>query len=300
MAWQLTEDLETFLTAAGGFLRARAAANTVILTAAELIRAKGAAAYGDASPLFGWRAGPGGTVAAAFLHTPPFSVVLTDMPDTAAAELAADLTSRGHQTPGVNAMPRPGAAFAAAWQERTGQPARTGMRMRLYALGTLLPPDPPPPGAARTADAADRDLMVAWLDAFKDEAQPAGPNESERVVNDRIGWGGLVLWEHEGRPVSLAGRNPAAAGQARVGPVYTPPELRGRGFGGAATAAISQAALDDGAEGVVLFTDLANPTSNTLYQRLGYRPVSDWTVLRFGPPNNDDHGDLALPGAPLP
>ena len=68
------------------------------------------------------------------------------------------------------------------------------------------------------------------------------------------------------------------------GPVYTPPDLRGRGFGGAATVAVTRAALADGAEGVVLFADLANPASNTLYQRLGYRPVSDWTVLRFGGP----------------
>ncbi len=282
MAWQLTENLETFLAGAGGFLRARAAQNTVMLTAAELLRAKGPAAYGDATPLFGWLAEPGGTAAAAFLHTPPFPAVLTGMTAEAAAGLAADLAARGYQPPGVNAMPGPAAAFAAAWQDHTGQPAHTAMRMRLYALGTLLPPDPPPPGTARTADAADRGLMLAWLDAFKDEAQPGGPNESERVVNDRIGFGGLVLWEHEGRPVSLAGRNRSAAGQARVGPVYTPPDLRGRGFGGAATAAVTQAALDGGAEGVVLFTDLANPTSNTLYQRLGYRPVSDWTVIRFG------------------
>jgi predicted GNAT family acetyltransferase len=282
MAWQLTEDLETFLTTAGGFLRARPAANTIMLTAMELLRAKGPAAFGDVTPLFGWLASSDGIVAAAFMHTPPYPVVLTDMTGAAAAELAADLVSRGHQAPGVNATPGPGAAFAAAWQERTGQAARTGMRMRLYALGTLLPPDPPPPGTARIADATDRDLLLAWLNAFKDEAQPAGPNETERVVNDRIGWGGLVLWEHEGRPVSLAGRNRPAAGQARVGPVYTPPGLRGRGFGAAATAAITQAALDDGAEGVVLFTDLANPTSNTLYQRLGYRPISDWAVLRFG------------------
>jgi predicted GNAT family acetyltransferase len=286
MAWQLTEDLETFLNAAGGFLRARPAANTIILTAAELLRAKGAAAYGDATPLFGWQAEPDGTVVAAFLHTPPYPVVLTDMTGAAAAGLAAALAGQGRQAPGVNAMPGPGAAFAAAWQAHTGQAARTGMRMRLYALGTLLPPDPPPPGQARVATAADRDLMLAWLDAFRDEAQPPGPDESERVVNDRIGWGGLVLWEHEGRPVSLAGRTKAAAGQARVGPVYTPPQLRGRGFGGAATAAVTQAALDGGAAGVVLFTDLANPASNTLYQRLGYRPISDWAVLRFGSPSS--------------
>jgi predicted GNAT family acetyltransferase len=84
--------------------------------------------------------------------------------------------------------------------------------------------------------------------------------------------------------VSLAGRSRPAAGQARVGPVYTPPDLRGRGFGAAATAAVTQAALDDGAEGVVLFTNLANPTSNGLYQRLGYRPISDWAVIRFSAP----------------
>jgi len=154
------------------------------------------------------------------------------------------------------------------------------MRMRLYALGRLLPPDPPPPGTARIADATDRDLLLAWLNAFQDEAQP-GPSETERVLNDRVGWGGLLFWEHEGRPVSLAGRSRPAAGLARVGPVYTPPDLRGRGFGAAVTAAVTQAALDGGADGVVLFTDLANPTSNTLYQRLGFEPVCDWAVLTF-------------------
>ena len=127
-------------------------------------------------------------------------------------------------------------------------------------------------------------LAATVVDEATNQAGPEGPNESERVVDDRAGNGGLILWEHGGRPVSVAGRNRIAAGQARVGPVYTPPDLRGRGFGGAATAAITQAALDDGAEGVVLFTDLDNPTSNTLYQRLGYRPISDWAVIRFAAP----------------
>ena len=69
----------------------------------------------------------------------------------------------------------------------------------------------------------------------------------------------------------------------RVGPVYTPPELRGRGYAGAATAAASQAALDAGVRQVVLYTDLANPTSNALYQRLGYRPVEDRVIFSFTP-----------------
>jgi RimJ/RimL family protein N-acetyltransferase len=285
MAWQLTGDLETFLGAAGGFLRDRSAQNTIMLVAAEALRARGAAAFGDGTPLFGWRPGPGGTIGAAFLHTPPYPVVLTDMTDAEAGDLGAELARRRHCTPGVNAMPRPGAAFAAAWREHTGEAARTGMRMRLYALDRLLPPDPPPPGQPRTASAADRGLLLAWFDAFHQEAGPQGPPESERMVDDRLSHRGLILWELDGRPVSLAGRTRPAAGQTRVGPVYTPPELRGRGFGAAATTAVTQAALDGGAEGVVLFTDLANPTSNTLYQRLGYRPISDWAVLRFGPPS---------------
>jgi len=286
MAWQLTEDLETYLAAAGGFLRARPAENTIVLTATEAVRSKGPGAFGGSAPLFGWQAEPDGTVSAAFMHTPPYPVVLTMMSDGHAAALAAELANRGHHTPGVNAATAPGAAFAAAWQEHTGQAARTGMRMRLYALRRLLPPDPPPPGRARTASAADAGLMLAWVNAFHDEAGPEGPNEAERVVRDSLGYGGMVLWEHEDTPVSLAGRHRAVAGQARIGPVYTPPELRGRGFGGAATAAVTQAALDDGAEDVVLYTDLANPTSNTLYQRLGYRPVSDWAVLRFASPES--------------
>jgi GNAT superfamily N-acetyltransferase len=281
MAWQFTGDVETYLAAAGGFLRARPAENTVILTAAAAVRSRGPGAFGDSAPLFGWQAESGCVVTAAFLHTPPFSVVLTAMTDGHAAALAAELAARGQRPAGVNAAPEPATAFAAAWRDHTGQAARTGMRMRLYALGQLLPPDRPPPGQARTASAEDTALLLAWLDAFHDEAGPQGPNDSERLVDERIGFGGMVLWEHHGRPVSLAARNRAAAGQARIGPVYTPPELRGRGFGGAATVTVTQAALDDGAEGVVLFTDLANPASNTLYQRLGYRPVSDWTALRF-------------------
>jgi len=281
MAWQLTEDLDAYLAAAGGFLRAHAAQNTILLGATETLQVRGPAAFGTATPLFGWRAGPGGTVDAAFLHTPPYPVVLTAMPAEAATALATELAGRGRPVPGVNAATEPGAVFAAAWTERTGQAARIGMLMRLYRLARLLPPEPPPPGQARTASAADRDLMLSWLDAFHDEARPPGPVESQQVVDDRLSFGGLTLWEHAGAPVSLAGRSRPAAGQARLGPVYTPPDLRGRGFGAAVTAAVTQAALDAGADDVLLFTDLANPTSNTLYQRLGFHPVCDWAVHTF-------------------
>ena len=286
MAWHLTDDVDAYLAAVGGFLRADAARNTIMLGVAATLQAQGRAAYGDVTPLCGWWTGPDGAVAAALLQTPPYPILLTVLPPGAAAALAAELTARGHYPPGVTAAPGPAGEFAAAWTERTGQASQVAMRMRLYELRELLPPDPLPPGQARTAVDADRGLLLAWLDAFHDEASPPGPRGSQREVDSRLRFGGLVIWEHAGAPMALAGRTEPTGGLSRVGPVYTPPELRGRGFGAAVTAAVTQAALDEGAEGVVLFTDLANPTSNTLYQRLGYQPVTDWAALSFGAPQH--------------
>ena len=99
------------------------------------------------------------------------------------------------------------------------------------------------------------------------------------MIDSRLAYGGLLVWEAEGELVSMAARTPVVGGMSRVAPVYTPPAQRGNGYGGAVTVATSQAARAAGAREVVLFTDLANPTSNALYQRLGFRPVSDRLVL---------------------
>ena len=88
--------------------------------------------------------------------------------------------------------------------------------------------------------------------------------------------------------MALAGRNAAAAGTARVGSVYTPPERRGRGYAGAVTAACCADALARGVERVVLFTDLSNPAPNKVYQRIGFRPVSDYRVTHFQPSTRGD------------
>jgi predicted GNAT family acetyltransferase len=109
-----------------------------------------------------------------------------------------------------------------------------------------------------------------------------GESDQGAAVDERLSYRGLTIWESGRIPVSLAGVTRTVAGMVRVGPVYTPRELRGRGYAGAATATVSQAARDAGTAEVLLFTDLANPTSNALYQRLGYRPVEDRVLLTFG------------------
>lgn len=300
MGWFTTGAAGEFLSAAGEFLRAEPARNTVILSVTESLRLRAAARPaphppgpgqpaqpGDAEPLVGWwRPGPpstGGTaVCGAFLHTPGFPVFLTRMANEAVTELAGVLAASRRRVCGVDAEAQAAEAFAEAWRRRTGDAARVHRLSRLYRLGTLVRPDPGPQGRARVAGERDRDLLIGWLAAFAgevgDEARDHGAE-----VDERLGYDGLTIWEAGGAAVSMAGITRIVSGIARVAPVYTPPALRARGYAGAVTAAVTQAALDAGATGVVLYTDLANPTSNALYQRLGYRPVEDRTVLSFAP-----------------
>jgi RimJ/RimL family protein N-acetyltransferase len=294
--------VEVFLAEAGEFLRAEPARNSVVLTVTENLWVKAACAQPAAGPpqdgqpglgrgprpdrpLLGWwrpDTGPD-LVAGAFLHTPEFPVFLTQLSTQAATELAAELDTAGRVVLGINAEEESAEAFASAWRHRTGACAEVRRRMRLFRLGELVWPDPRPEGSARRAAEPDRDLLIEWLDAFAREVGDPPGQDHGAAADERLSYGGMTVWEVGGAPVSIAGITRAVAGMVRVGPVYTPPALRQRGYAGAATAAVSQAALDAGAREVVLYTDLANPTSNALYQRLGYRPVEDRVVMSFAP-----------------
>jgi len=280
MPWFLSDSLPEYSATVGGLLARRPAQHTILLGAIETLRAAGTRAFGAIAPLFGWWQEADGEVSAAFLHTPPFPVALTSVPVPAAVALAQALAARARTVGGVNADPGGAEAFARAWHELTGDTVELHMRSRLFQLGGLRWPDPRPPGQARVAGPADRSLLIAWSEAFHREAQ-SGPEDLVSMVDDRLSYRGLSLWEDAGQPVSMAGLTRMAIGQVRVGPVYTPPGLRGRGYAGAVTCVVSQAALDAGADRVLLFTDLANPTSNALYQRLGYEPVEDRAVWSF-------------------
>jgi len=283
MDWTFTQDVEEFVAVAGAFLSLRPAENTIELGAAAAVRRRGGTAFDGSAPLFGWWRRAGRAVESTFLHTPPYPGLLTsDAHEDSVRPLAESLAGLGRPLPGINAPETAAMAFSAAWQQLTGADTQIRLRSRLYRLGKLQPPVPAPPGTARVAVAAEAELLEAWLGAFSRELDDIPP-PIPGVVADRIGHGGLTLWEKDGVPVSLAGRTRPAAGTVRVGPVYTPPEHRRRGYGAAVTAAVSRAALDDGATAVVLFTDLANPTSNPLYQRLGYRHVEDRVVVEFKP-----------------
>jgi predicted GNAT family acetyltransferase len=303
MTWFTTGAVEEFLAEAGEFLRRDPARNTVILSVTENLRVQAAAARtrrpaphpagagkaapprGDEALLGWWRPGPvgkAGAVRGAFLHTPGFPVMLTSVPGEAVTGLAGELAAAGRRIHGLNAEAQAAAAFAQAWRRLTGNAATVHRMMRLYRLASLVRPNPAPEGKPRVAGEQDRDLLTAWSAAFLREVGDEVRGHSV-AVDERLGYGGLTVWEARGAPVSMAGITRIVSRMVRVGAVYTPPGLRGRGYAGGVTAAVSQAARDAGAAEVVLYTDLANPTSNALYERLGYRPVEDRTELSFAP-----------------
>lgn len=274
MRWELTDDPAEYDRAVRALLTADPARHTVALTVLDALL--GGRRWSDEPPVLGWCVSGGEVVGAASM-TPPYELLLAHVPPTAVRPLVEALLARGVVVPGLNGDADVAEAFAAAWVARRPGRSELRRRERLHRLAALVPPDVP--GRARAAGARDVALLVGWFGAFQREA---GVHEidAEPVVRERTAAGLLWVWEDPtGRVVSLAGRNPAAAGVARVGPVYTPPPERGHGYGAAVTAACTADALARDAREVVLFTDLANATSNGVYRRIGYVPLADRVVL---------------------
>jgi RimJ/RimL family protein N-acetyltransferase len=222
--------------------------------------------------------------------TPPGGALLSMMP-ARAAELVAEYLAGAALGPALPFVVGPidaSTAFAKCFTERTGRAAYVTADLRIFQLQTVRPPAPAP-GRARAATGADRDLLVAWSSAFAAEATPSQPGPDPTLpVDSRLaasavepGLPLLWLWEVDGEPVSMAWLSPPFADVTRIGGVYTPPGRRGNGYASGCVAAASQHALDFGVGTCVLNTDLSNPTSNKIYQEIGYRPVGDWQEWSF-------------------
>ncbi|TDD06952.1 GNAT family N-acetyltransferase [Nonomuraea deserti] len=263
--WTFTSEVEEYAAVAEPFLLGDPVRNTVPLTVLANLRAGMPAK----DPLFGWWT-VDDEVRGAVFRTPPHPIGLFSMPVEAVAPLVEALDRE------LPTLVGPVEVTSEAVR-LLGKPGRT-VSERLYRLGTLTVPDVP--GRGRIAVPGDFPLLVSWYHAFHDEVEMPAADLAERAAQ-RLARRELFVWEVDEAPVSFAGLSPAAGGVCRIGPVYTPPSCRRRGYGAAVTAFASRTGLAERCEHVVLFTDLDNPTSNAIYQAIGYEPVSDYAHLTY-------------------
>jgi uncharacterized protein len=221
---------------------------------------------------------------AAALRTPPYNLVLAWPRDGNALQRLAD--GIDHELPGVVGAHPEVDLFVDAWRRRHGVRSQQLRDQGVYALERVQPV-PAAAGRSRVAEERDRELMLEWMLAFGEEVleeDDPGRHEAQAMVDARLGGAtdsGFLLWEDGGRIVSVSGWGGPTPNGIRVGPVYTPPDLRGRGYATALVAELSQTLLDGGRSFVFLFTDLANPTSNAIYERIGYVRVAESAMVAF-------------------
>lgn len=224
----------------------------------------------------------GAEVVGCAFRTPPFNLGFTRLPPDALAPLVEDVAGMYAALPGLLGPEPEAAAIAELWCERRGVVAREQMRERIYQLERVTPPDPAPPGEPRLATEADLDLLVEWVEAFRGETR-VPMADARALMRDHVAGERVLLWV-DGEPRAMAATPAETPNGARVAYVFTPPPWRGRGYASACVAALSRRALEAGRRFCFLYTDLANPTSNAIYQRIGYVPVCDVVALDFGPP----------------
>jgi len=225
----------------------------------------------------------GGELLAAALMTPPYPLVIWSDPlnDQAIGELAARLIEAGVKVPAVNGPESEAESFARFWTLKTGQKLRDGMRMRAYELVEVIEP-PQPAGEMRQAKGTDAEVILTLLTAMQKEAMA---NDASRLTLEKVGRaiesGVVYVWEVDHRAVTVAMKSRGTETSQSISGVYTLPEERGKGYASAIVAGLAQMILDDGKRMATLFTDLSNPTSNSIYQKVGFKTVCDYQQYDF-------------------
>ncbi len=268
-----TADRVVALAEAGGFLRSRPVESNLVLS---LLAQR--SAPGDGRYLWACRSDE--VIGFVFQSPLSFRAVVSRAPDDVVDALVDAMAAEAPGLPGVVSDPATAAAFAGRWAARRRVGAVPTEGQRIHRLGALRHPSGVP-GRFRPAGASDRDVLVAWAERFLEDTASL-PLDARDMTDRHLRAGRLWVWELDGRAVSTAAASVPVAGVARVAFVYTPPEHRSHGYAGACVAALSAHIVAGDADTCILYTQLSNPTSNAMYRRIGYEPVMESLVYRFG------------------
>lgn len=275
---------QEFLTHAQEYLEQREAINSLPLGVCQRVARK---AEQQAAETFFAVLYHGDAIAATATRIPPRHPVVVCNNDYCREEmaiLARFLMDKHPDIQGVMGRVPVVQLCAEAMAQHSNQRATVSLAMHLYEANHIVPARPCP-GTARLATVDDAPLLVEWTEKFLQEIfQPLDSRQHlQSIVAYEIQCGDISVWGNGGA-VSMAVRNRSTRNTASIASVYTPKEYRGKGYAGANVAAFSQHLLDTGYQTCVLFTDAANPTSNAIYQRVGYKHVCDFTQYSLATP----------------
>jgi predicted GNAT family acetyltransferase len=266
-----SDDAVSVLKEAGSFLASEPVLHNLILT---LLHAR----VTHPEPGRYWIAKRGDTVAGVVLQSPlTIAATLTPMSPDAAAAAADAIAESGVSLPGISGDAATAARFAGQWTERVKSAAVPFQGLRLYEM-LEAGNRPDARGALRRGTPQDRELVVEWARRFHVEAGE-GHGLPSGMIDRWLADGNLWLWD-DGVPVCMTVLRDAVEGVVRIAPVFTPVEQRRRGYAAACVHDLSQQILSQG-QRAILYTDLGNPTSNSVYRRIGFRAVAEGLRYRF-------------------
>jgi len=265
------ETAEAFLQVAQPLLMTAEAENNLMLGVAQGIARNPAAA---ANPYLATVGNETGVLACA-VHIAPFKLVITRASREPIAALARDVFEAMPQLDGVTGPSRSADDFSLAWSKLSGVEPVLAMRLRIHETRKVVDSDlPSAPGHFRPAAPEDLNLLAKWTEVFVSEARITEPVNASRVVEDSIRRGRLHVWENAG-PVSMAAWTGKTPSGVRINFVYTPRELRGKGYGTACVKALTKQQLEQGNAFCWLYTDTSSTAPPKIFKRIGYWPVSD-------------------------
>ena len=265
------ESADAFLQVAQPLLMMAEAENNLLLGVAQGIARNPSAAK---DPYLATVSNDSGVLACA-VHIAPFNLVITRANREPIAALARHVFESIPNLEGVTGPARSADDFALAWSKLSNAKPVLGMRLRIHETRKVVDSDlPSPPGHFRPAAPPDTDLLTAWTEVFVADARIPERVDAAVVVQDAIKRGRLHVWEDE-RPVSMAAWTGKTPSGVRINFVYTPRELRGKGYGTACVKALTKQQLEQGNAFCWLYTDLSSTASPNIFKRIGYWPVSD-------------------------